>query len=140
VCKFEQRPKWHCGKIRKTPNRQSEFHVRALDAGSSVRAARQVMGGDMSSAAFLLSLTWGILSLFFVLLVRIGARRVPKPEPRPTELHALFVFRIRCVLGPGHFEKRIQPRAKYHLEPLTLKTTVLDPADNSQSFRFTGFL
>ena len=94
----------------------------------------------MSIAAFLLSLTWGILTVFFLLLVRAGARPAPTPEPRSTQLRALFIFRIQCVLGEGHYEKRIRPHAKYHLERLTLKTTVLDPADNSQSFRFTGFL
>jgi hypothetical protein len=94
----------------------------------------------MPIAAFLLSLSWALLTAFFVLLVRIGARPVPSPEPRATQLRTLFIFRIRCVLGRGHGEKRIRPHAKYHLERLTLKTTVLDPADNSQSFRFTGFL
>jgi hypothetical protein len=94
----------------------------------------------MPIAAFLLSLTWGILTVFFVLLVRAGAKPVPSPEPRSTQLRALFVFRVQCVLGQGHFEKRIRPHPKYHWERLTLKTTVLDPADNSQSFRFTGFL
>jgi len=94
----------------------------------------------MPIAAFLFSLTWAILSVFFLLLVRIGAKTVPTPEPRPIRLHALSVFRMRWVLRHGHFEKRISPNAKYHLEPLTLKTTAVDPADNSQSFRFTGFL
>jgi hypothetical protein len=94
----------------------------------------------MPIAAFLLSLAWGILTVFFVLLVRAGAKPVPTPEPRSTKLRALFVFRVQCVLGQGHLQKPIRRHAKYHLERLTLKTTVLDPADNSQSFRFTGFL
>lgn len=94
----------------------------------------------MTIAAFLFSLTWGILAVFFLLLVRLGARPVPSPEPRSTRLRTLFVFRVECVLEQGHFEKRIRPHAKYHLEPLTLKTTILDPVDNSQSFRFSGFL
>jgi hypothetical protein len=94
----------------------------------------------MPIAAFLFSLTWGILTLFFLLLVRIGAKPVPTPEPRSTPLRAMFVFRVQCVLGQGHFEKRTRHHVKYHLEPLTLKTTASDPAGNSQSFRFTGFL
>ena len=94
----------------------------------------------MPIAAFLFSLTCGILTVFFLLLVRAGAKPVPTPEPRPTQLRALFIFRVQCVLGEGHGENRIRPHAKFHLERLTLKSTVLDPADNSQSFRFTGFL
>lgn len=94
----------------------------------------------MPIAAFLFSLTWGMLTAFFLLLVRAGARPVPTPEPQSTQLRALFIFRVQCVLEQAHCEKRIRPQAKYHLERLTLKTTVLDPADNSQSFRFTGFL
>ena len=94
----------------------------------------------MPIAAFLFSLTWGILTVFFLLLVRIGARPVPTPELRSTPLHALSIFRMRWVLRQGHFEKRIGHQAKYSLEPLTLKTTAVDPSDNSQSFRFTGYL
>lgn len=94
----------------------------------------------MTVAAFLFCLTWGMLAVFFLVLVRVGAGAVPSPEPRSTEIRARFVFRIERVVEPGHFEKRIPPHAKYHLEPLTLQTTVLDPADNSQSFRFSGFL
>jgi len=94
----------------------------------------------MPIAAFLFSLTWGILTLFFVLLVRAGAKTVPTPEPRSTQLRTLLIFRVQCVLGQGHCEKRIRGHANVRLERLTLKTTVLDRADNSQSFRFTGFL
>lgn len=36
----------------------------------------------MSMGAFFFALTWGILSLFFLLLVRIGARAVPAPPTR----------------------------------------------------------
>jgi hypothetical protein len=94
----------------------------------------------MLSAAFLFSLTWGILTAFFLLLVRAGAKPVPTPEPRSKRLRTLFVFRVQYVLRQGHFEKRIRPHAKHNLERLMLKTTVLEPADDSQSFRFTRFL
>ncbi len=94
----------------------------------------------MSIAAFLFSLAWGILSVFFLLLIRIGAKPVPTPEPRSTQLRVLYVFRVDCSFGQGQSEKRIRPHAKYHLQPLTLKTTTSDPAANSQSFRFSGFL
>ena len=94
----------------------------------------------MPIAAFLFSLTWAIVSVFFLLLVRIGAGPVPAPEPSPTRGQALSVFRMRWVVRQGHFEKRTGHRTKYHLEPLSLKTTAVDPSDNSQSFRFTGFL
>lgn len=94
----------------------------------------------MPIAAFLLSLIWGILTVFFLLLVRLGARPVPAPEPGSIQLPALSVFRMRWVLRQGHFERRIGHQAKYHLEPLALKTTAADPSDNSQSFRYTGFL
>lgn len=94
----------------------------------------------MPIAAFLFSLTWAMLSVFFLLLVRIGARPVPTPELRSTPLHPLSVFRMRWVLKQSHFEKRRGHGAKYHLEPLTLKANAVDPSDNSQSFRFTGYL
>ncbi|MFZ0957046.1 MAG: hypothetical protein WAN60_11940 [Candidatus Sulfotelmatobacter sp.] len=94
----------------------------------------------MPIAAFLLSFTWGMLTVFFLLLVRAGAKPVPTPGPRSTQLRTLFVFRVQYVLEQGHFEKRTRPHAKYHLEPVALKTTDVDPADNLQSFRFTGFL
>jgi hypothetical protein len=93
----------------------------------------------MPIAAFLFSLTWGILTVFLLLLVRAGAKPAPSPEPRSTQLRTLFVFRVQSVLRP-RCEKRVRPHAKYHLERLTLKTTILDSADDSQSFRFTGFL
>jgi hypothetical protein len=94
----------------------------------------------MPIAAFLFGLTWGIVSVFVLLLVRAGARPVPAPEPRSTQLRARFVFRVRSDSGQVHGETRIRPHPRYHLERLTLKTTVLDSADNSQSFRFSEFL
>jgi hypothetical protein len=97
----------------------------------------------MPIAAFLFGLTWGIVSVFVLLLVRAGARPVPAPEPGSTQLRARFVFRVRSDSGQVHGETRIRPHPKYHLERLTLKTTkttVLDSADNSQSFRFSEFL
>lgn len=94
----------------------------------------------MPIAAFLFGLTWGILSVFVLLLVRAGARPVPAPEPGSTQLRARFVFRVRSDSGQVHGETRIRPHPRYHLERLTLKTTVLDSADNSQSFRFSEFL
>ena len=110
----------------------------------------------MVMAAFLFSLAWLMLGVFLLLLVRIGSKPVPTPEPSSisTELRALSVFRVRCVLGQGHseeqMEKRMLPYAKYHLEPLSLKTMAFDTADElqsfepqssgSQSFRFTRFL
>ena len=94
----------------------------------------------MPIAAFLFGLTWGIVSVCVLLLVRAGARPVPAPEPRSTQLRARFVFRVRSDSGQVHGETRIRPHPRYHLERLTLKTTVLDSADNSQSFRFSEFL
>jgi hypothetical protein len=94
----------------------------------------------MPIAAFLFGLTWGIVSVFVLLLVRAGARPVPAPEPRSTQLRARFVFRVRSDSGQVPGETRIRPHPRYHLERLTLKTTVLDSADNSQSFRFSEFL
>jgi hypothetical protein len=115
----------------------------------------------MAIAAFLFSLTWVMLGVFLLLLVRIGSKPVPTPGPSSisTELRALSVFRVRCVLGQGHsaeqMEKRMLPHTKHHLEPLSLKTMALDTADElqsfepqsfglqssgSQSFRFTRFL
>ena len=94
----------------------------------------------MPIAAFLFGLTWGIVSVFVLLLVRAGARRVPAPEPRSTQLRARFVFRVRGDSGQVHGETRIRPHPRYRLERLTLKTPVLNSADNSQSFRFTEFL
>jgi hypothetical protein len=94
----------------------------------------------MPIAAFLFGLTWGIVSVFVLLLVRAGARPVPAPEPGSTQLRARFVFRVRSDSGQVHGERRIRPHPRYHLERLTLKTTVLDSADNSQSFRFSEFL
>jgi hypothetical protein len=94
----------------------------------------------MPIAAFLFGLTWGIVSVFVLLLVRAGARPVPAPEPGSTQLRARFVFRVRSDSGQVHGETRIRPHPRYHLERLTLKTTVLDSADNSQSFRFSEFL
>jgi hypothetical protein len=94
----------------------------------------------MPITAFLFGLTWGIVSVFVLLLVRAGARPVPAPEPRSTQLRARFVFRVRSDSGQVHGGTRIRPHPRYHLERLTLKTTVLNSADNSQSFRFTEFL
>jgi hypothetical protein len=114
-----------------------------LDWVGAVERVEQKLGeAYMPIAAFLLSLslTWAILSVFFLLLVRIGARPVPTPELRSTPLHALSIFRMRWVLRQDHFDRRISHHVTYHLEPLTLKTTAVDPSDNSQSFRFTGFL
>jgi hypothetical protein len=94
----------------------------------------------MPIAAFLFGLTWGIVSVCVLLLVRAGAKPVPAPEPRSTQLRARFVFRVRSDSGQVHGETRVRPHPRYHLERLTLKTTVLDSADNSQSFRFSEFL
>jgi hypothetical protein len=94
----------------------------------------------MPITAFLFGLTWGIVSVFVLLLVRAGARPVPAPEPSSTQLRARFVFRVRSDSGQVHGETRIRPHPRYHLERLTLKPTVLDSADNSQSFRFSEFL
>jgi hypothetical protein len=99
----------------------------------------------MPIAAFLVSLTWVILGVFLLLLVRVGAKPVPTPEPSSasTELRTLSVFRVRCVLGQGpseeQMEKRTRPHAKYHLEPLSLKTMTLDTADELQSFASQAF-
>jgi|HubBroStandDraft_2_1064218.scaffolds.fasta_scaffold75753_3 hypothetical protein len=99
----------------------------------------------MPIAAFLFSLTWVILGVFLLLLVRVGAKPVPTPEPSSasSELRTLSVFRVRCVLGQGpseeQMEKRMRPHAKYHLKPLSLKTVALDTADELQSFASQAF-
>jgi hypothetical protein len=99
----------------------------------------------MPIAAFLFSLTWVVLGVFLLLLVRVGAK--PVPTPASTELRTLSVFRVRCVLGQGHFdeqaekrlEKRMLPHSEYHLEPLSLKTMALDTTDELQSFASHSF-
>jgi hypothetical protein len=49
----------------------------------------------MLMAAFLFSLTWGLLSLFFLLLVRIGAKPVPAPPERwSTKRYTLYTLRL----------------------------------------------
>jgi hypothetical protein len=99
----------------------------------------------MPIAAFLFSLTWVVLGVFLLLLVRIGAKPVPTPETSSAcaELRTLSVFRVRCVLAQGHSEeqmdKRMLPHAKYHLEPLSLKTMALDTADELQTFASHSF-
>jgi hypothetical protein len=99
----------------------------------------------MAIAAFLFSLTWVMLGVFLLLLVRVGSKPVPTPERSSisTELRTLSVFRVRCVLGQGHseeqMEKRMFPHAKYHLEPLSLRTMALDTADELQSFGSQAF-
>jgi hypothetical protein len=103
----------------------------------------------MPIAAFLFSLTWVVLGVFLLLLVRVGAKPVPTPASTSasTELRTLSVFRVRCVLGQGHFdeqaekrlEKRMLPHSEYHLEPLSLKTMALDTTDELQSFASHSF-
>jgi hypothetical protein len=51
--------------------------------------------------SFLFCLAWGMLAFFFVLLVRIGARPVPKPPelPSPRDVAA---YRGEVILSGTH--------------------------------------
>jgi len=51
-------------------------------------------------AAFLFGLAWGMLTLFFLLLVGIGARPIPvPPEPGSPKPSGLSLYRLRFCLG-----------------------------------------
>ena len=71
--------------------------------------------------AFLFCLTWGILTLFFPLLVRAGAKPVPAiPKPRWRKRASyLSVLRVRFVREPGCRGMRWDRNTSRHRTTLT---------------------
>jgi hypothetical protein len=72
--------------------------------------------------AFLLCVTWGMLTLFFLLLVRAGAKPVPVPAPpkaRWRKRASLSLLRVHLVREPGCRRIRWERNPSRHRTTLT---------------------
>jgi len=95
-------------------------------------------------AAFWFVLGWGILALFFLSLIRAGAKPVPAPKRWSMKRCGATTFRLRVVLGQLRVGKKMCTPKMYPLEPFILesrdKPLATNLASESQTFRFAGFL